>query len=165
MLARLAALLAALVIAAALPVSVMAAPDGTATGGLRVLISAPGHARSGATFTVTVRLVNTSQEPIGLQLTETLPHFPTSVEGSLVRTFQHPQLQAYTGGCGPFACSTNYISLSDIDPGSTVLFQYEVTIIYPGPDGGGTFEISANSFDGTAQAYASKTVTVPHPDD
>jgi hypothetical protein len=162
---HLAALLAALVLAAALPVSVVAAPDELATGGLRVLISAPGHARSGATFTVTVRLVNTSQEPIGLQLTETLPHFPTSVEGSLVRTFQHPQLQAYTGGCGPFACSTNYISLSDIDPGSTVLFQYEVTIIYPGPDGGGTFGSVATSFDGTAQADASKTVTVPHPDD
>jgi hypothetical protein len=161
---RLAALLAALVIAAALPASVLAAPDDTATGGLRVVISAPGHARSGATFTVTVRLVNTTQQPIGLQLTETLPLFPTAVEGSLVRTYQDPRLLAYTGGCGPFACSTNYISLSDIGPGSTVLFQYEVTINYPGPDGGATFAIDVISFDGTARAYASKTVTVPHPD-
>jgi hypothetical protein len=162
---RVAALLTALIIAAALPGIAVAAPDDTATGGLRVLISAPGHARSGATFTVTVRLVNTTQEPIGLQLTETLPLFPTAVEGSLLRTFQHSQLLAYTGGCGPFACSTNYISLSDIGPGSTVLFQYEVTINYPGPDGGGTFAIDVTSFDGTARAHASRTVSVPNPDD
>jgi hypothetical protein len=161
---RLATLLAALVITAVLPASVVAAPNEAATGGLRVLISAPGHARSGSTFTVTVRLVNTTQEPISLQLTETLPLFPTAVEGSLVRTYQHPQLLADTGGCGPFACSTNYISLSDIGPGLTVLFEYEVTINYPGPDGGGTFAIDVTSFDGTALASASKTVTVPHPD-
>jgi hypothetical protein len=162
--ARLAALLAALVLAAALPASVVAAPDETATGGLRVLISAPGHARSGSTFTVTVRLVNTAQEPIRLQLTEILPLFPTAVEGSLVRTFQHPELLAYTGNCGTFACSTNYISFSDFDPGLSVLFEYAVTIVSPGPDGGGTFAIDVTSFDGTARAYASKTVTVPHPD-
>jgi hypothetical protein len=157
---RLAVVIASLAISAALPVSVLAIRDDTATDDLRVLISAPGHARAGATFTVTVRLVNTSNDPSRVQLVAVLPRFASPTQGSLVQTFQDPRMLVITGRCGESSCTLSYISLDDIDPGLTVLFRYEVTVVEPGPEGGATFAFQVNRFDSFVRASASKTVIV-----
>jgi hypothetical protein len=161
--ARLAVLITSLIVAATLPVSVLADSDVTATDGLRVLISAPGRVQPGATFTVTVRLVNNADAPGRVLLTEWLTRFASPTDGTVVRTYQDPRLLAYTGQCGEFVCSTNYVSLDDIDPGLTVLFRYEVRILRPGPDGGATFAFGINRLDSLAVASSSKTVLVQEP--